>query len=256
MLSRGASPAGWIEDWLLIDLLWKLAAGVAIGFLVGWLLVRASRRLPESYRLSRTGDGVASVGITFLAYGLTEAAHAYGFVAVFVTAATLRNMGHSIEYAQQLHAFADQMERLAMAMVLALLGAAIAAGLLTPLTWPALAFAAVTLFVVRPLSCFVGFLGSRQPRLVRLAVGYFGIRGIGSLYSMSYAGRAGHLQELERLWAVVALVVLLSVIVYGISASPIMQRLDAQYRLSEGTDDGAERVPSDRKLEGEGRDSR
>lgn len=227
MLGRGASPAAWIKDWLLIDVLWKLAAGVAFGFLVGWGLVRVSRWLPTRYRLSQTGDGVASVGITFLAYGLTEAAHGYGFVAVFVAAATLRNMGRSIEYAQQLHAFADQMERLAMALVLVLLGAAIAAGLLMPLTWSALAFAAVTLFAVRPLSCFVGFVGSRQPRLVRLAIGYFGIRGLGSLYYMSYAGRTGQLQDVQQLWAVVALVVLLSAVIYGISANPIMQRLDS-----------------------------
>lgn len=230
MLARGTSPAAWIKDWLLIDVLWKLTAGVAIGFLVGWGLVRVSRWLPTRYRLSQTGDGVASVGITFLAYGLTEAAHGYGFVAVFVAAATLRNMGRSIEYAQQLHAFADQMERLAMALVLVLLGAAIAAGLLTPLTWSALAFAAVTLFAVRPLSCFVGFVGSRQPRPVRLAIGYFGIRGLGSLYYMSYAGRTGQLQDVQQLWAVVALVVLLSVVIYGISANPIMQRLDSHCR--------------------------
>ncbi|HEX8754709.1 MAG TPA: cation:proton antiporter [Steroidobacteraceae bacterium] len=229
MLARGASPAAWIEHWLLIDVLWKLTAGAVIGFLVGWVLVRASRWLPEHYRLSRTGDGLASVGITFLAYGLTEAAHGYGFVAVFVAAATLRNVGRSIEYAQQLHAFADQMERLAMALVLALLGAAIAAGLLAPLRWPALAFAAVTLFAVRPLSCFVGFIGSRQPRPVRLAIGYFGIRGLGSLYYMSYAGGTGELQDVQQLWAVVALVVLLSVVIYGISANPIMQQLDAHY---------------------------
>lgn len=236
MLSRGVTPARWFQEWLLIDVLWKLAAGVAIGFLVGWLLVRANRWLPASYRLSRTGDGLAAVGITFLAYGLAEAAHGYGFVAVFVAAATLRNVGRSIEYAQQLHDFANQMERLAMVVVLGLLGVAIAGGLLAPLNWAALGFAAVTLFVVRPLSCLVGFLGSGQPRLVRLAVGYFGIRGLGSLYYMSYAARTGHLHDPERLWAVVGLVVLLSMIVYGISANPIMQRLDARCRWRAGTD--------------------
>ena len=43
-------------------------------------------RLPNRAKLSRTGDGFVALGVTCLAYGITEMAHGYGFVAVFVAA--------------------------------------------------------------------------------------------------------------------------------------------------------------------------
>ena len=55
----------------------------AIGRLaLGW----ATFHLPNRAKLSRTGDGFVALGVTCLAYGLTEIAHGYGFLAVFVAA--------------------------------------------------------------------------------------------------------------------------------------------------------------------------
>ena len=177
MLSRGADPRGWLGDWLLLHVLWKTAAAVGIGVLLGWGLVRVNDRLPERFRLTRSGDGLASIGVTLLAYGLAEAADAYGFVAVFVTAATLRNLGRSVDYARELAGTAGQAENLAMVMVLALFGAALAGGLLAPVTWAGAVFAALVLLAVRPLATFAAFLGAATPARQRLAMGYFGVRG-------------------------------------------------------------------------------
>ena len=110
--------------------------------------------------------------MTLLAYGLAEAADAYGFVAVFVTAATLRNLGRSVDYARELAGTAGQAENLAMVMVLALFGAALAGGLLAPVTWAGAVFAALVLLAVRPLATFAAFLGAATPARQRLAMGY------------------------------------------------------------------------------------
>jgi hypothetical protein len=57
-----AIAAGAAIGWLTgADVLWKLAAAAVIGFLVGWLLVRASGRLPVYFRLPRTGGTNARV---------------------------------------------------------------------------------------------------------------------------------------------------------------------------------------------------
>src|SRR3954469_13583383 len=182
MLSRGADPRAWLGEWLLLHVLWKTAAAVGIGVLLGWGLVRLDRRLPERFRLTRSGDGLASIGVTLLAYGLAEAADAYGFVAVFVTAATLRNLGRSVDYARELAGTAGQAENLAMVMVLALFGAALAGGLLAPVTWVGAVFTALVLLAVRPFATFAAFLGAATPARQRLAMGYFGVRGLGSLF--------------------------------------------------------------------------
>ena len=89
-----ATQAGkpWLQNWLLFDVLWRLGAGVGLGWLTGKLLGILTFRLPKRAKLARTGDGFVALGITCLSYGLIEMAHGYGFVGVFVTALTLSRL--------------------------------------------------------------------------------------------------------------------------------------------------------------------
>ncbi|WP_238433305.1 hypothetical protein [Micromonospora tarensis] len=66
----------------------------------------------------------------------------------------------------------------------------------------------------------------------------FGIRGVGSFYYLAYATTKADFPQAELLWATVGLVVLVSVVVHGITATPVMQLLD---RAGERTSDPAER---------------
>src|ERR671913_447869 len=65
----------WAWRWFSASVAWKLGAGIAVGYVVGralgWLLFH----MPNRANLSRTGDGFVALGITGLAYGLTEVAH-------------------------------------------------------------------------------------------------------------------------------------------------------------------------------------
>ncbi len=81
----------WLRQWLLVDVVWKLAAGIGVGWLVGKVMGYLTFRLPKRAQLSRSGDGFVALGITCLGYGLTELANGYGFVGVFVAALTLRS---------------------------------------------------------------------------------------------------------------------------------------------------------------------
>jgi len=54
--------------------------------------------LPNAAKLSRTGDGFVSLGAALLAYGLTQLAHGYGFLAVFVAALCLRHASRDHSY--------------------------------------------------------------------------------------------------------------------------------------------------------------
>lgn len=87
-----ASQTGerWFAEWLLVDVLWKLVAGLVVGVLVGRALGWLTFRLPNRARLSRTEDGFVALGIMAVAYGLTETIHGYGFIAVFVAALSFR----------------------------------------------------------------------------------------------------------------------------------------------------------------------
>ncbi|WP_207481690.1 cation:proton antiporter [Arenibaculum pallidiluteum] len=222
---------GWIWHWIALDVAWKLAAGLAVGWLVGRALGYLTFRLPNRAKLSRTGDGFLALAMTFISYGVTELVHGYGFLAVFMTALAFREAERGHSYHERLHDFAEQIERLFMMVVLLLFGGAIAHGLMAPLTWEAAAVGLVFLFFVRPAATLLAFRGLGWHRAETLVVGFFGIRGVGSIYYLAYAlNEANWAAEATTLWAVASFIMLTSIILHGTTVTPIMRLLDQRNR--------------------------
>jgi NhaP-type Na+/H+ or K+/H+ antiporter len=171
--------------------------------------------------------GLGALASTLLIYGATEYAGGYGFIATFIGAVVIRNYDRSHEYQKAMHAFTEKAERLLMAAVLIAFGAAVAGGLLAPLTWPLVLCAVLIIFVIRPVAGVLGLIGfDRASWSDRLAISFFGMRGIGSFYYLSYALNEETFEGKEELWALVGLVVLISIFVHGISATPVTEKLD------------------------------
>ena len=146
-VSQASGNQPFLTDWLLIDVLWKVAAGVAIGWVGGKAMGLLVFRLPNRTGLAETRDGFVALGITCLAYSTAELANGYGFLAVFVSAVALRSVERRHTYHQSLHTFAEQIERLVMMVLLVCFGAAIAEGsIFSALSWPVVAVTALVLF--------------------------------------------------------------------------------------------------------------
>ncbi len=224
-----ASTTGepWLIDWLSYDVAWKLLAGLVAGWLVGRLFGWLTFWVPGT-SLAKTGDGLIAVACTLVAYGATEAIHGYGFLAVFISALTLRHAHRQHEFQREMHDITEQLERIAMMVVLLLFGGALVGGLLAPLTWTDVALAAGVLLVVRPLSGLVGMIGLKASRSERLTLAFFGIRGVGSFYYLAYGLNHAPIAGAERLWAIVGLIVLASVLLHGLTVTPVMRGLDRQ----------------------------
>ncbi len=230
MAAAGTAPAAWAGEWLAVDVLYRLAVGVVVGALLGRFLSGLFFRWAETIRLARNGDGFAALAATFLAYGATELLQGYGFLAVFVCACTLRGVEESHEYHRVLHEFIGQIERLLVVLLLLLFGGAVARGLLAPLTWSAVAVSVAVLLVIRPAVARLSL--SRAPGTSRekAVIAFFGIRGVGSLYYLSYALSATEFPQAELVWATVGLVVVSSVVLHGLTATPVMDWLDRSER--------------------------
>ena len=227
------SGASWLLDWVLVDLLYRIAVGVLVGWVIGRLLARLffPARAPSRVRLSEYADGFAALAATFLAYGITELVSGYGFIAVFVTAITIRAAERTHGYHVTLHRFIEQVERLLIAWVLLLFGGAIAIGILEPLTWTGAIVGVVALLIVRPGAAMLAQLGKPPGIREKGAVAFFGIRGIGSIFYLAYAlGHGGFGVPAEQLWAVLSFVVLASVLLHGITATPAMNYIDSTRR--------------------------
>ncbi len=214
-----------LTTWLAVDVGWKLAAGCVMGWgigrAMGWLIF--GNRLKG---LSRHADGLVAVGATFIAYGLAEVVHGYGFLAVFVCALTIRASEREDDFHEEMHDFAEQIERLIMMLLLVLFGGALANGLLDSLTWFDALIGLAILFIVRPLAAMASFVGSPLPYRDRLMMAWLGIRGLGSVYYVAYALNHAEFGSSERLWAITGFIVLVSIVVHGITATPLMQLLE------------------------------
>ncbi|MGW0400337.1 cation:proton antiporter [Streptomyces sp. NPDC003002] len=232
---EGATATDWIGKWLLVDVLARTAIGLAVGVIAGRLLgLMFFRARPSALRLSEHMEGFVALGATFVAYGAAELMHGYGFLAVFVTACSIRGAERNHGYHKVLHEFTEQMERLLTAFLLFLLGGYLVRYGLPSLTWQGAVVGLLLVLVVRPAAGWAGLLGGQTGPRERLVTAVFGIRGIGSLFYLAYAlGHSEHFGASARqLWAVVAFTVLLSVLLHGAAATPVIQRLDRLRRSS------------------------
>lgn len=218
----GLAPAGWLFGWIVIDVVYKILMGVIVGAAVGWLLGKLVYSVLSRSTEVKSMTGLLALALTLVPYGLTELVSAYGFIAVFVAACVFRQIECDHRYHQTLHDFSEEAERIMIAVLMFALGAYVALGVLgvmTPVLW---LVAGLLVFVVRPLAGWIGLVGTGLPRGKRLAIAFFGIRGVGSLYYLAYAIHHAEFAGARELWALVVAVVILSVIVHGASARPVM----------------------------------
>lgn len=225
----GNSGEPWLLRWFSYNVIWEIAGGVAGGWVVGRAFGWLTFRMPGESQLAKTGDGLIAIAATFISYGLTEIIHCYGFLAVFVTALTIRQTHRQHDFHHELHDLTEQVERVAIMVLLLLFGGALAGGLLAPLTWIDFGFAVAALLVIRPVAGLVGLIGLKASLGEKLTLAFFGIRGVGSFYYLAYALNHGPFDGAERLWAIVALVVLISILLHGLTVTPIMRLLDRSH---------------------------
>jgi len=226
----------WGLRWVAWELLGKVAIGVAVGTAVGWALTRLAFSSPApSLRLAEIGEPLLALAAVLLSYGIAEVAQGYGFLAVFACAMSLRSWERGHEYHAHMHESIERLERLLTLVVLLLLGVALTNGILENLGWRGMLIGFALVFVIRPLTGIVALrIGHGRARMGKesldprecWATAFFGVRGVGSLFYLAYAMGEADFGDHEQLWAIVAFTVTLSVLVHGITATPVMKRLE------------------------------
>lgn len=239
LAASAATGEPWLAEWLSYRVAWEIIGGIAGGWLVGQIFGWLTFHVPAETKLAKTGDGLIALSATFVSYGLTELVHVYGFLAVFVTALTFRHTHRNHSFQFEMHALNEQVERLAMMILLILFGGALVSGLLASISWVDGIVALAILLLVRPIAGWVSLIGYRADKSERLTLAFFGIRGVGSLYYLAYGVNHMPIVQAERLWGIVGLVVLCSILLHGLTVTPIMRLLDRQH----GRDPDADEAP-------------
>ena len=169
--------------------------------------------------LAKTESGVFALAGVLVAYGFTELAEGYGFIAAFIAGVTLRRVESEHEFHVRLHDFSETIEHALTALLLIAFGAAMPA-ILASLDWAGAAVALALVFIVRPAVAWVSLAGQGQlTGARRFVVAAYGVRGVGSVYYLSYAGSHMKLANETQLWAIVGLAILVSTVVHGFTAA-------------------------------------
>ena len=251
--------------WVAIDLLWAVLGGLLIGACCGYAIGKLVLYLRTRHQEAIGLDEFLMLGLIGVAYGIAQLASAYGFLAVFAaglalqrnqrehasaalkTAAVADVMGdkrpaeviatdpqHAGAYmAQAMRGFNEQLERIVEVAIVVIVG-----GMLTLIELPGavIGYVALLLLIVRPIAVWLGLVGLKMPRDQRLLIGWFGIRGIGSIYYLLYAiGQGLPVGLAQQMTSIVLTAVATSIVVHGISVTPLMNLYSARRRARRTT---------------------
>jgi NhaP-type Na+/H+ or K+/H+ antiporter len=238
-------------NWVFVDVLWATVAGITIGVVAGAALARIGWKLRSKPHEHQLMDDFLGLGLIGVVYGLAVMIDAWGFLAVFFAAVALRQTelklakaardafdGGITQKTMRADAnatpdpeppptvsegslvFKEHLERLSEVVMILLIGGTL---FLDSWSWKAVGLALFLFVVARPISVLAGLLGMHTtPRIYGLT-GWFGVRGIGSLYYLMYAIQNGLPEPLAlQLIQLTLIVVTLSILLHGTSVKPLM----------------------------------
>ena len=224
MAAEGLNPGIWALDWFLRDVVYRIALGIGMGWLGGRVLGFVLFSVPRGAVLANTGSGVIALAGVLLCYGSTELIEGYGFIAVAVLGLTLRRVEEGHEFHRQLHDFSESIEHALTALLLIALGSVLPI-LFVDLTWTHFAIAVLLILVVRPLSGWLALSKTDLDYKSRAVISVYGVRGIGSIYYLCYAGSHMEFTNEAQLWSLIALVILMSTILHGFTVGWAMDQI-------------------------------
>lgn len=237
-------------QWALVDVIWATTGGIIIGVALGSALARLTWKLRNGPLKHDLLDDFLGLGLIAVVYGVSELVSAWGFLAVFFAAVALRQTelklsGRLADTPDELQSgvlrlsdpaqdilvstvsersllFKEHLERLSEMVLILLVGGTL---FIDSWSWQAVGLAFFLFLVARPVSVLVGLSFSRTSWRIRGLAGWFGVRGIGSLYYLMYAIQHGLPEDLAlKLIHITLIVITLSILVHGISVKPLMSR--------------------------------
>ncbi|MCC3449484.1 MAG: sodium:proton antiporter [Microcoleus sp. PH2017_39_LGB_O_B] len=213
----------WFSQWVAVDLLWAGSAGIVMGILVAKAVTWIDRRLQRYRPADELMEDFIALSTILLTYSLTEVVNGYGFLAVFVAGIVVQRSYRDPEKPlSQLH-FTERIEKLMEVGTILILGSMLRLEALVAHGSYALLIAGLLIFLIRPVGAWISTIGSRLHPASRWLCGWFGIRGVGSIYYLTYAfGHGLKGETAEKIAWITFTTIVISVIVHGISATPLM----------------------------------
>lgn len=221
----------WLKNWVLVDLIWAILAGIVMGIVVARAVVWVDRKIQRVRPADSLMEDFVAFGTILITYALTEIVNGYGFLAVFVAGLVVQRSYRNPEKPLAQLEFIERIEKLLEIGTILVLGTILLVQPMVNYAVQSLIVTVLLFLVIRPLGTWVSTIGMRSPDSnrktdgrTRLLLGWFGIRGVGSLYYLAYAFGNGLKDELgEQIAWITYTVIVISVIIHGVSSTPLMK---------------------------------
>jgi len=189
--------------------------GISVGLVGGWLVNLASRKEWMTGSFQR----LALLALAIIAWALADQIGGNGFIAAFVGGLVV---GPTVErVGEQLIRFTEAEGQLLNLSVFFVFGVLVI-GLLEHLSWEVALYALLSLTLIRMLPVAASLIGTRLRGVSMLFIGWFGPRGLASIVlGLIVVSEAPLLPGRGEIELVVALTVLLSVLLHGVTAAPL-----------------------------------
>ncbi|MDW5290314.1 cation:proton antiporter [Formosa sp. PL04] len=210
--------AVWL-DWLSFYLFYKIIAGVLVGILIGYVYSYFTTKRSKGQQ-EKIHEAYVALSLTLISYGLAEIISAYGFLSVFFTGLFAHYHQHindkSNDYNPNL-GFITNIEKFLIIFWMLFFGGSLMAGILNFLNLKLILFCFCLVLIARPLLGYLSLIHSGLGTKKKMAISFFGIRGIGSVFYLTYAIKNGEFENTDQLFSIVALVILISIVLHGLT---------------------------------------
>ncbi|MDN3492570.1 cation:proton antiporter [Winogradskyella bathintestinalis] len=216
------------KEWLSYYVLYKVAIGTLIGAVIGFCYSYFTKKLSNNYE-RKIHQAFVALSLTFISYGLAEMLNSYGFLSVFFTGLFANYHKHTKDIKTESDPnldFITNTEKFLITFWMIFFGGSVMAGILNFITLPTFIFACFLVLIARPLLGYISLKRTGLDKGKRLAISFLGIRGIGSVFYLTYAIKHGQFNDLNHIFSIVALVILISILIHGFSAKRIMKTFE------------------------------
>jgi NhaP-type Na+/H+ or K+/H+ antiporter len=225
------SKAGSFENIDFFEYVWyylayKIIAGILIGALIGLVYSKLIYSHNEENK-KLILKGFLALVLTFLAYGAGEMIHSYGFLSVFAAGLSLQYFriedDEEKKNSRNILIFVEETEKLLVTLWTIFFGGALLSGILSYTDWKGILASLFIVLILRPLLGYFGLLQFDICRKKKWAIGFFGIKGIGSIFYLSYALIDGDFKEYDQLFGIVSYVILFSIVIHGLTSIRVIE---------------------------------